>query len=148
MRRKAQRYAVTKESKLVYLKIVQMMISMKRLGDLLPIVRIWTKTVSAGEASWTLARTARVAAHPEVAVPVQPPVAVVVHEVVPRLVGQVAPEGELLGVGGIVPHTLLRQHAHVDLQPEQREDRQGEHSEDDHIAEILDWVHDGTDDCF
>ena len=112
----------------------------------LPIIWIRTKPVSTREACWTLARSTRVPAHPEVVVRVQPPVALIVHEVVPGLVRQVAPQGQLFRVLRIVSDTLLWQHAHVDLEPEESEDCEREHSENDHISEILDRVHDSTDD--
>ena len=63
----------------------------------------------------TFSCSTRVSTQRVLAPAVQPPVRLVVHEEVPVLVSQVAPDGQLLWVSGILPHTFLAQHTHVDL---------------------------------
>ena len=70
------------------------------------------------------------------------------HEIVPGLVGQVAPKLKLVRIRGVVRDTLLWQDAHVDLKAEQCKHGQGKDSKNDHISEVFDGVHDGTDDGF
>lgn len=49
---------------------------------------------------------------------------------------------------GEVANALLRKHAHVDLQPEEGEHTQGEHSQNDDVAQIFHRLDHGTDDRF
>lgn len=43
---------------------------------------------------------------------------------------------------------LLGQDPHVDLQPHEREDRQGKHGEDDHVPQVLHGLYHSSDDGF
>ena len=63
----------------------------------------------------TLPRPAGVATKGVLSPAVQPPVGLVVHEEVPVLVRQVAPDGPLLRVVGVGSHTFLGQYTHIYL---------------------------------
>ena len=47
---------------------------------------------------------------------------------------------------GEVPDALLREHAHVDLESEQREHGEREHRQDDHVLQVLDRLDHGAHD--
>lgn len=60
----------------------------------------------------------------------------------PVVIGEVPPGAVLREV----PDTLLRQHAHVDLQAHQRKHSQRKHRQDYHVAQILHRLYHSADD--